>query len=133
VDSVEQAEQAAAEILTLKVKDIPVQRLLVTEKMNICDEYYAAITVDRDSKSIVLIFSDAGGVDIEETAAKTPEKVRQLTLSGASTVTGPSVNPVRSQYCDGAGDVGLAVTIDYRHCTFTTSSFHVRKDVPALP
>jgi succinyl-CoA synthetase beta subunit len=57
VDSVEQAEQAAAEILT------------------------------RDSKSIVLIFSDAGGVDIEETAAKTPEKVRQLTLSGASTVT----------------------------------------------
>ena len=87
VDSVQQAEQAAAEILTLKVKDIPVQRLLVSEKMNICDEYYAAITVDRDSKSIVLIFSDAGGVDIEETAAKTPEKVRQLTLSGASTVT----------------------------------------------
>ena len=74
MDSAEQAEQAAAEILTLKVKDIPVQKLLISEKMNICDEYYAAITADRDSKSIVLIFSDAGGVDIEETAAKTPNR-----------------------------------------------------------
>jgi succinyl-CoA synthetase beta subunit len=86
VDSPEQAEQAAAKILQLKVKDIPVEKVLVSEKMDIRDEYYAAITVDRDSKSIVLIFSDAGGVDIEETAAKTPEKIRQLALAGDDSV-----------------------------------------------
>jgi succinyl-CoA synthetase beta subunit len=86
VDSPEQAEKAAAKILQLKVKDIPVEKVLVSQKMDIRDEYYAAITVDRDSKSIVLIFSDAGGVDIEETAAKTPEKIRQLILTGAGSV-----------------------------------------------
>lgn len=87
VDSPEHAAWAAEAILQLKVKDIPVQKLLVSEKMDIRDEYYAAITVDRDSKSIVLIFSGAGGVDIEETAAQTPEKIRQLTLAGADTFT----------------------------------------------
>jgi succinyl-CoA synthetase beta subunit len=87
VESAEEVQQAAAEILTLKVKGIPVEKLLISEKMNICDEYYAAITIDRDSKSIVMIFSEAGGVDIEETAAQSPDKVRRLTLAGASTVT----------------------------------------------
>ena len=85
VESVEEAEIAAREILQLRVKHIPVQHVLVSEKMDIRDEYYAAVTVDRDSKSIVLIFSSAGGVDIEETAANNPEKVRQLTLAGPNT------------------------------------------------
>ncbi len=82
VHSPEEAEEAAAQILQLTVKDLPVRSVLVSEKMNIRSEYYAAVTVDRDSHSIVLIFSDAGGVDIEETAARSPEKVRQLTLAG---------------------------------------------------
>lgn len=87
VSSSQEARQAAEEILQLKVKGIPVEKVLVTEKVDIRKEYYAAITVDRDSKSIVLIFSDAGGVDIEETAAQTPEKIRQLILAGAGFAT----------------------------------------------
>ena len=87
VASSEEAENAAREILRLSVKDIPVQKVLVCEKMDIRDEYYAAVAMDRDTKSIVLIFSSAGGVDIEETAAENPEKVRQLTLAGSETVS----------------------------------------------
>lgn len=87
VSSVEEARQAAEDILKLKVKDISVEKLLVAEKVEIHNEYYTAVTVDRDSKSVTLIFSDAGGVDIEETAAQTPEKIRQFTLWGADTYT----------------------------------------------
>jgi succinyl-CoA synthetase beta subunit len=85
VASAQEAESAAREILGMTVKEMPVRQVLVSEKMEICHETYAAVTVDRDSKSVVLIFSDAGGVDIEEIAVHSPEKIRQLTLAGART------------------------------------------------
>jgi succinyl-CoA synthetase beta subunit len=64
------------------VKEFPVQQVLVTERVDIQAEYYAGITVDRDAKSVVLILSAAGGMDIEEIAEKEPEKIRRLTLAG---------------------------------------------------
>ena len=82
--SEKQAESLAAEILDMTVKGYPVQHLLVVEKLNIVAEYYAAITIDRGSKSIVLMLSAAGGMDIEDIAARSPEKIRRLTLSGNS-------------------------------------------------
>jgi succinyl-CoA synthetase beta subunit len=83
VASKEDAESAAKEILGLTVKGLPVRRVLVTEKLDIRQEYYAGVAVDRDNKSVVLILSAAGGVDIEELAVREPEKIRRLTLSDA--------------------------------------------------
>jgi len=83
VSSPEEAESAAQEILALTVKGYPVRQVLVTEKLDIRQEYYAGVTVDREFKSVVLILSAAGGMDIEEIAAKEPEKIRRFTLSGA--------------------------------------------------
>jgi succinyl-CoA synthetase beta subunit len=78
-----EAERVTDEILGMSVKGLPVNHVLVTEKLDIQGEYYAGITVDRGSKSVVLILSAAGGVDIEELAVREPEKIRRLTLPNA--------------------------------------------------
>ena len=86
VSSVQEARSVAQEILCMTVKDFPVQRVLVTERVDIQAEYYVGITVDREARSLVLILSAAGGMDIEEIAEKEPQKIRRLTLSGPEAV-----------------------------------------------
>ncbi len=81
VSSEQQAQAAADEILEMTVKGLPVQGVLVTEKVAIQQEYYAGITIDREAKSVVFILSAAGGMDIEEVAAKTPDKIRRLAVN----------------------------------------------------
>jgi succinyl-CoA synthetase beta subunit len=83
VSSQEQAESAAREIFGMSVKGFAVQQVLVTERLDIRAEYYAAITVDREAKSVVLIISAAGGMDIEDIAAREPEKIRRFAMPGA--------------------------------------------------
>ncbi|MHC4496504.1 MAG: ADP-forming succinate--CoA ligase subunit beta [Planctomycetota bacterium] len=83
VSSQAEAESAAREILAMSVKDFDVKHVLITERLDIRAEYYAAITVDRETRTTVLIISAAGGMDIEEIAAKEPEKIRRITMHGA--------------------------------------------------
>ena len=52
-----------------------VKRLYVEESSNIDKEFYLSCLVDRASSKIVFISSDQGGMDIEEVAEKTPEKI----------------------------------------------------------
>jgi succinyl-CoA synthetase beta subunit len=52
-----------------------VKRLYVEESSNIDKEFYLSCLVDRASSKIAFISSDQGGMDIEEVAAKTPEKI----------------------------------------------------------
>jgi succinyl-CoA synthetase beta subunit len=89
VTSEAEAQLAAKGILAMSVNGYPVQQVLVTELLDIRAEYYAAITVDRSNKSVVLIFSTAGGMDIEDIAAQQPEKIRRFTLVGADEQDSP--------------------------------------------
>ena len=73
--SLEEAREAADRILKLTIKDIPVEALLVAKAVDIRKEYYLGVTVDRSNKKAVCIVSASGGVDIEELAAKEPEKI----------------------------------------------------------
>jgi len=82
VSSEVEAESAAKEILAMSVKGYAIQQVLVTERLDIRAEYYAAITVDRATKTVVLIISTAGGMAMEEIAAQQPEKIRRFTLAG---------------------------------------------------
>ena len=81
VSSQAEAEFAAEKILGMSVKGFDVERVLVTERLDIEAEYYAAITVDRQSKAAILIISAAGGMDIEEIAESEPEKIRRFAMS----------------------------------------------------
>jgi len=71
----EEAKSVAAQILKLTIKGLPVEKVLVTPAADIASEAYVGIIVDRASKRAVFMASPAGGIDIEEVAAKTPEKL----------------------------------------------------------
>jgi len=75
VDNPDQAYKAAEEILNLEIKGIPVDLVLIDEASSIQTEIYLGITNDRAARKPVMMASAAGGVDIEEVAAKTPEKI----------------------------------------------------------
>jgi len=71
----EEAEQLAGQILAMEIKGLPVRKVLVDEAAAIEKEIYFSITNDRAAKKPVMIASAAGGVEIEEVASKTPEKI----------------------------------------------------------
>jgi succinyl-CoA synthetase beta subunit len=71
----QEAKSVASQILKLTIKGLPVQKVLVTPAADIASEAYVGIIVDRASKRAVFMASPAGGIDIEEVAAKTPEKL----------------------------------------------------------
>ncbi|MGH7602745.1 MAG: ADP-forming succinate--CoA ligase subunit beta [Gemmatimonadaceae bacterium] len=72
------AKSIAAQIFKLTIKGLPVEKVLVTPAADIASEAYVGIIVDRASKRPVFMASPAGGIDIEEVAAKTPDKIRRL-------------------------------------------------------
>ncbi len=57
-----------------------VRRLLIEEGADIEKELYAALVVDRAQQRVVLMASSEGGMDIEEVAAKTPEKIHRVAI-----------------------------------------------------
>ncbi len=71
----EEARDVAAQILKLVIKGLPVKKVLVTPAADIASEAYVGIIVDRASKRAVFMASPAGGIDIEEVAARTPDKI----------------------------------------------------------
>ena len=70
-----EAEQLAAKILAMEIKGLRVRKVLVDEAASIESEIYFSVTNDRNARKPVMIASAAGGVEIEEVAAKTPEKI----------------------------------------------------------
>lgn len=73
--SAEEAEKVADKILNMKIKGLPVKSVWIEEKIQVKKELYFGITTDRFNRCYVAIASSVGGVDIEEVASKTPEKV----------------------------------------------------------
>jgi succinyl-CoA synthetase beta subunit len=71
----EQAREVAGQILGMNIKGLTVEKVLVGPKVAIQEEYYAGVVMDRASQAPVVMVSAAGGVDIEEVAEQTPEKI----------------------------------------------------------
>ncbi len=71
----QEAYDKARDILALHVKGLPVRQVLVTGAVDIASETYVGILLDRASKRPLIMVSAAGGVDIEETAKTSPEKI----------------------------------------------------------
>ena len=55
-----------------------VKKIMITEALDISQEYYIALTLDRKKKQIVIMASSEGGMDIEEVAEQTPEKIKKI-------------------------------------------------------
>ncbi len=71
----QEAEEIATQILSMEIKGLPVRKVLVDEAAAIGKEIYLGITNDRAARRPVMMASAAGGVEIEEVARLTPEKI----------------------------------------------------------
>ncbi len=89
----EEAEQKASDILKLTIKGIPVEKVLIVPAAEIRKEFYLSLTMDRTSKSLILILSAEGGVDIEELAVNDPDKIKRLPISISDGVDESAIMP----------------------------------------
>ena len=74
-DTPAQAREAAARVLGMDIKGLTVEKVLVVSKIDIKEEYYLGIILDRKSQAPVVMISKEGGIDIEDVAATAPEKI----------------------------------------------------------
>ncbi|HEU5174162.1 MAG TPA: ADP-forming succinate--CoA ligase subunit beta [Gemmatimonadaceae bacterium] len=88
----EEAKEIAGRILGMQIKGLTVEKVLVTTAADIASEAYVGIIVDRAAKKPVFMVSPAGGIDIEEVAATTPEKILKLPIDTRYGLTGYQAN-----------------------------------------
>ncbi len=77
-----------------------VKRLLIEEGANIAREYYVGMVIDRSRQRVVLMASSEGGMDIEEVAAHTPEKIHKVWIDPLAGLTDAEADAV-------AGKIGI--------------------------
>ena len=81
------AEQAAAALLGKNLttfqtgpEGVPVENVLIEEGIEIAEELYLGMVIDGSTKGVVVIASKSGGVNIEEVAENSPEKILQIPI-----------------------------------------------------
>ena len=74
----EEARREAQRILSMDIRGYPVHSVWCETGLDIEAELYLGVTLDRDRRRLVVIFSAAGGMDIEQVAAETPERIAKL-------------------------------------------------------
>lgn len=77
-NTAEEVEETAEKILGMKIKGLKVSNVWIEEKIKVKKELYFGITTDRSRRCYVAVASTAGGVNIEEVATKTPEKIIKI-------------------------------------------------------
>lgn len=80
-DSIAEVEKAIEKLLGMQIKGIPVKSVWIEEKIQTKRELYFGITIDRFIQSYVAIASAVGGMEIEEVAQKSPEKVVKFPIN----------------------------------------------------
>ncbi|MCX9012924.1 MAG: ADP-forming succinate--CoA ligase subunit beta [Candidatus Methanoperedens sp.] len=77
----QEAVQKARRILSMSIKGLPVKKVLVEEYRKPDREMYLGITIDRKERRPIIMASTEGGVDIEETARRSPEKILRVHIN----------------------------------------------------
>ncbi|RMF11881.1 MAG: ADP-forming succinate--CoA ligase subunit beta [Alphaproteobacteria bacterium] len=95
VKSIEEVKEKASEMLGMTLvthqtgpEGKEVKRVYIEDGCAIADELYLSLLVDRASSRVAIIASAEGGMDIEEVAAKTPEKIITVTIDPATGLSG---------------------------------------------
>jgi succinyl-CoA synthetase beta subunit len=82
----DEAFEHAQAILALTIKDLPVNRVLVTPATPPEEEYYFSFLLDRSNRSYLCIASVEGGVEIEEVAKTNPDAVKKIAINAGTGV-----------------------------------------------
>ncbi len=81
-------------LFDLVIKKLPVRKIFLTEKVDVKQELYLSITLDRKTKTPVMIFCSEGGVEINEIAEHDPDKVAKMSIEPLM-----GIRPHMVQYC----------------------------------
>jgi succinyl-CoA synthetase beta subunit len=81
-EGVAEATARATDILGMDIKGHTVHKVMLTVTADIAEEYYFSYLLDRANRTFLCIASVAGGMDIEQVAAETPEKVAKVPIDG---------------------------------------------------
>jgi len=76
--NVEDARRFGEDILNLSIKGLPVEKIILTQAADIQKEFYAGFITNRNTKAVTLMLSRAGGMDIEELAVSSPDKILKV-------------------------------------------------------
>ncbi len=112
-----EAKEKASHILGMLIKGLTVEKVLVTETADIAQEIYLGGTMDRDARLPVIMASMSGGIDIEEVAVATPEKIVKQHVHPT---TGLTASHVRRILFDGGfpaaqhKDLGVVIRALYK-------------------
>ncbi|MDG2061451.1 MAG: ADP-forming succinate--CoA ligase subunit beta [SAR86 cluster bacterium] len=92
-------------IVTFQTDDIgqPVNQILIESCSDITDELYLGAVIDRASQRLVVMASREGGMDIEEIASKSPEKIFQV-----------AVDPIEGPKSSDAEELGKSLDLDLK-------------------
>lgn len=80
VKSKQEAQNVAEMILNMHIKSYKVEKVLVAEGIQFHSEIYVGLTIDRHTKSLMLMVSKEGGVEIEEVAKKHPNSILKIPI-----------------------------------------------------
>ncbi|MFC4334878.1 ADP-forming succinate--CoA ligase subunit beta [Salininema proteolyticum] len=86
-EGVAEAKEHATNILGMDIKGHTVEKVMLTATADIAEEYYFSFLLDRANRTFLCIASTEGGVEIEEVAEKTPEKVVKTPIDAGKGVT----------------------------------------------
>jgi succinyl-CoA synthetase beta subunit len=70
-----EAKKVASNLIGSTIQGSIVRSLLVEEKLNIAEQFYASVAIDRQAKRYIVLASTEGGIDIEETALTSPDRI----------------------------------------------------------
>src|SRR6476619_8519210 len=93
----DEAFEHAQAILALTIKDLPVNRVLVTPATPPEEEYYFSFLLDRSNRSYLCIASVEGGVEIEEVAKTNPDAVKQIAIDPGTGVDAAKARAIATE------------------------------------
>jgi succinyl-CoA synthetase beta subunit len=128
--SSDEAGEIASQILAMEIKGLPVRKVLVDEAANIETEIYLGITNDRAARKPVMMASSAGGVEIEEVARKTPEKIIKVHIDPLLGLRDYQVRDIAAgidlprEHWRLFGQVGRGLWLAYQECDATLAEIN---------
>lgn len=118
-DTAEEAKALAADILGMEIAGHVVEQVLVEQQIAIAHEYYVAVLSDAASKGPLVLFSTEGGMDIEEVAANTPDKLLKLEVDISRGVKIADVQDMLDAVDLGEAQLELAEVLCHLYEVFT--------------
>lgn len=111
VKNIDEAKAAANAILGMDIKGYKVEKVLVAEGVKFNKEIYLGLTIDRNSKSVILMASKEGGVEIEEVAKENPDAILKYPIDAQLGMTSFTARKIAYKLFDNADLVKQAVEL----------------------